>query len=151
MTHRQMTAKDYGKAIGVGIATAIILSLIIVPANQAGFLPMPRPLSLAFAQLLFGDVPLVVGLLFHLLYVTFWSVIYLRVFTQPTFFNALYLAVGLWLLVLVLFFPIIGWGLFGLAVGPMLMVAALIPHLLFAIVLWGLSRFTFVRSGAGPT
>lgn len=129
MRLQQMTARGYAKAISVGLATAIILSLIMLPANQAGFMPMPRPLSLAFAQLLFGDVPLAVGLLFHTLYVTFWSVVYLLVFKQPTFLNALWLALGLWLLVLVLFFPIVGWGLMGLAVGPMLVVAALLPHL----------------------
>lgn len=151
MRRRQMTAKEYAKAIGVGIATAIILSLIIVPANQAGILSMPRPLPLAFAQLLFGDVPWVVGLLFHVLYVTLWSVVYLAVFSQPKFFNALWLALGLWLLVLLLFFPLIGWGLMGLAVGPMLVLAALIPHLLFAIILWGLSRWAFAGGGAATT
>ena len=141
-----MTAKGYAKAIGVGIASAIILSLIMLPANQAGIMPMPRPLSLAFAQELLGDVPLAVGLLFHTLYVTFWSVVYLLVFKQPTFLNALWLALGLWLLVLVLFFPIVGWGLLGMAVGPMLIVASLLPHLLYAIVLWGLSRLAFPQA-----
>lgn len=145
MRLQKMTARGYVSAIGVGIATAAILSLIMVPANQAGFTPMPRPLALAFAQLLFGDVSFAVGLLFHTLYVSFWSVVYLLMFKQPTFLNALWLALGLWLLVLVFFFPIVGWGLLGLAVGPGLMVASLITHLLFAIVLWGLSRLAFTR------
>jgi hypothetical protein len=41
------------------------------------------------------------------------------------------------------FFPVVGWGFLGLAVGPKLIVASLVPHLLFAIVLWGLCRFAF--------
>jgi hypothetical protein len=144
MRLRKITARGYAKAIGVGIATAVILALIMAPANQ-GLMAMPRPLALAFAQLLFGDVPLAVGPLLHTLYVTFWSVVYLLVFKQPTFFNALLLALGLWLLVLVVFFPIVGWGLMGRAVGPMLMISSLIGHLLFAVVLWGLTRLLFAR------
>jgi len=54
--------------------------------------------------------------------------------------------------VLVVFFPIIGWGFLGLAVSPKLIVASLIPHLLFAVFLWGLGRTMFrdVRTGHVP-
>lgn len=145
MRLHQMTARGYAMAIGVGVATAMILSLIMLPVYQAGVMPISRPLALAFAQRLFGDVPFMMGQLFHTLYVTFWSVVYLLVFKQSTLFNALLLALGLWLLVLVFFFPAVGWGLMGLAVGPLLIVASFISHLLFAIILWGLSRLAFPR------
>jgi len=55
----------------------------------------------------------------------------------------LLLGMGLWLLVLVAFFPIVGWGFLGLAVSSKLIVAALIPHLLFSIFLWALCRGMF--------
>ncbi len=77
---------------------------------------------------------------------TFWSVVYVAVFEQRTFLNALWLALGLWLVVLVFFFPIVGWGFFGLAVSPKLIVASLVPHVLFAIVLWGICRWAFPAS-----
>lgn len=143
MRWQQMKPKDYAKAIGVGIATAVILSLIMVPAFKAGMSPLPKPLGLAFAQVLLGKVPLPVGLLFHVVYVTFWSVAYVALFDRQTFLNALWLALGLWVLVLILFFPIVGWGFLGLAVGPKLIVASLVPHALFAIVLWGICRWAF--------
>jgi hypothetical protein len=146
MALRQMTPKGYAKAIGVGIATAVILSLVMVPAFKAGISPLPKPLGLAFAQVLLGEVPLPVGLLFHIAYVTFWSVVYVAVFKRQSFLNALWLALGLWLVVLVLFFPIVGWGFFGLAVSPKLIVASLVPHVLFAIVLWGICRWAFPAS-----
>lgn len=57
--------------------------------------------------------------------------------------NALMLGLGLWILVLVVFFPIVGWGFLGLAISPKLIVASLIPHLLFALFLWGLCRVAF--------
>lgn len=147
MLLRQMTSKGYGKAIGVGIATALILSIIMIPAFKAGISPQPKPLGLAFAQVLLGQVPLPVGILFHIAYVTFWSVVYITVFKRRTFLNALWLALGLWLIVLVIFFPLVGWGIFGLAVSPKLIVASLIPHILFAIILWGISRWAFPMHG----
>ena len=143
MSMQPMTPKDYAKAIGVGVVTAVILSLVMVPAFKAGISPLPKPLGLAFAQLILGEVPLPVGLLFHIVYVTFWSVVYIVVFKQRTFQNALWLALGLWLAVLVFFFPVVGGGFLGVAVGPKIIVASLVPHVLFAIVLWGISRRVF--------
>jgi hypothetical protein len=58
------------------------------------------------------------------------------------------LAIALWVLVLVFFFPVVGWGFFGVAVTPKLIVGAAVPHLLFAIFLWGLCRWAFVRNPA---
>lgn len=143
MRSQLVTTKDYAKAIGVGVATAVILSFIIVPAFKAGISPLPKPLGLAFAQVVLGKVPLPVGLLFHVAYVTFWSVVYVALFERRTFLNAFWLALGLWAVVLVFFFPVVGWGFLGLAVSPKLAVASLVPHLLFALVLWGLSRWAF--------
>ena len=143
MILQQMKAKDYAKAIGVGIGTGVLLSLIMIPATRAGISPMPKPLGLAFAQLLLGKVPLPVGILFHIAYVTIWSVIYVIAFQRRTFLNALWLALGLWALVLIMFYPLVGWGFFGLAVSPVLIVASLLLHILFAIFLWSLSRLAF--------
>ena len=60
-----------------------------------------------------------------------------------TLMRALVLGIALWLFVLVFFFPVVGWGFFGLAVGPKMIVGAAIPHLLFAFLLWGLCRWAF--------
>jgi len=140
---QQLTLRDFTKAFGIGILTAVLLSLVMVPLFKFGISPLPKPLGLAFAQVLLGEVPLPIGLVFHVLYVTFWSVFYVAVFKQRTILNALWLALGLWVIVLVLFFPIVGWGLLGLAVSPKLIIASLIPHLLFSIILWLLSRRIF--------
>lgn len=140
-----LTGRDFAKAVGVGVVTSLILSAIMVPAFLAGLPPMPKPPSLAFAETLFGrSLPLPVGLLFHVLYVTAWSVVFVALFRdRPTFLRALGLAVFLWLVALAVFFPINGWGFLGLGVGPKLIPAAAVPHLLFAIVLWALCRWAF--------
>lgn len=106
---------------------------------------MPRPLGLAFADRLLGaEVPLPVGLLFHIAWVTFASIIYVVLFRDNLAFSrALALAFALWALVLVFFFPYVGWGFLGLNIGPKLIVASAVPHLLFAVFLRGLSRLFF--------
>ena len=81
------------------------------------------------------------GLLFHTAYVTFWSVIFVRYFPRRNLATAFALAGALWIGVLVVFFPIIGWGIAGLHVSPRLIPASLVPHLLFGFFLWGLEKY----------
>jgi hypothetical protein len=140
-----LTPKEIWKALGVGVANALILSAIMLPAFKFGIAPMPQQPSLAFAETLFGaPLPLPVGLLFHVLYVTFWSVVYIAFFRDRlTFLNALWVGLFLWIVILAVFFPFIGWGFLGLAISPKLIPASLVPHVLFAVVLWGLSRVAF--------
>ncbi len=147
-----LSLKDLAKAIGVGVGTAVLLSAVMVPAFKLGISPLPKPLGLAFAEtLLERSLPLPVGLLFHVAYVTFWAVAYVAALrAQRPLVNALLLGLVLWLVVLAVFFPIVGWGVLGLGVSPKLIVASLVPHLLFAVFLWGLCRFVF-KVGPGQT
>lgn len=138
----------YWKGAGVGIVTAVLLSAIMVPAFKSGLAPMPEQPSLAFAETILGrKLPLPVGLLFHAAYVIFWSVVYV-VAVRRTLANALWLALGLWAVALVVFFPVVGWGFLGLAISPKLIVAALVPHLIFGLFLWGACRIVFGRAVA---
>jgi hypothetical protein len=145
MQIHSLAPKEALKAVGIGIVTALLLSAVMVPAFKFGIAPMPKPPSLAFAETLFGrDLPLPVGLLFHVAYVTFWALAYVMVFRDRlTFLNALWLGLGLWVVILVFFFPVVGWGFLGLAISPKLIPASLVPHVLFAVLLWGLCRIGF--------
>jgi len=145
MRLHRLSASDLLKAVAVGIATALLLSAVMVPAIMSGVSPLPKPLGLAFAETLAGRaLPLPVGLLFHVAYVAFWSVVYVSLFRDKlSLTRALAFAGLLWVAVLLLFFPVVGWGVLGLAVGPKLIAASLVPHLLFAVFLWGLCRIVF--------
>jgi hypothetical protein len=152
MQLNRLSKKETLKALGIGVLTAVLLSAIMVPAFKFGIAPMPKQPSLAFAQRLFGEnTPLPVGLLFHVAYVTFWSVVYISIFRDRlTFRNALWLGLVLWGVNLVFFFPFLGWGFFGLAISPKLIFASLIPHVLFAVFLWGMCRWSFkAKTGSG--
>ena len=90
------------------------------------------------------NLPLPVGLLFHVAWVTFWSVFYMVFFWQRlTFPRAAALAAALLALMYVVFFPFIGWGLFGMAIGPKAILGGFITHALFAVILWALAHWTF--------
>ncbi len=145
MRFHDLSARERAKAFCVGIATGLLLSVVMVLSFKSGVSPLPKPVGLAFAEtVLGGPLPLPVGLAFHLAYVTFWSMAFVAFLRDSlTVRNALALALVLWIGVLVVFFPIIGWGFLGLAISPKLIVASLVPHLLFGVFLWGLCRFAF--------
>ena len=78
---RSDETRQLWKAVAVGVGTAALLSAIMVPALKMGISPMPGPLALVFAQTLFdAKLPLPVGLGFHVVWVTFWSVVYVVLF-----------------------------------------------------------------------
>jgi magnesium-transporting ATPase (P-type) len=143
-----LSTREWWKAVGVGVATAAIVAVLNVIALKTQVSPLPKPLGLAFAEVVFGrSLPHPVGLLFHLAWVTFFSVVYVILWRNAlTLRNAIILASVLWLLVLFLFFPIVGWGFFGLAVSPKLILPATVSHLLFALILWSLCRLAFGQS-----
>ncbi|NKE69987.1 hypothetical protein [Candidatus Manganitrophus noduliformans] len=136
---------DLLKGAGIGVINAVLLSAIMVPLFRAGVSPLPEPLGLAFAETLLNrPLPLPIGLLFHIAWVTLWSMVYVALFRDRlTFGNALLVALILWASVLFFFFPFVGWGFLGLKIGPMLIAASAVPHFLFALFLWALSKFSF--------
>lgn len=148
MKLHSLPGREWGFAVGIGMLTGILLSAVMVPAFMLGIAPMPEPPSLAFAKVLLGPgVPLPIGLLFHLAYVTGWAVVFVVLFRRSlTFLNALWLGLALWIVLLLVFFPIIGWGFLGLAIGPKLIIASLVPHLLFSVILWALCRVAFGKT-----
>jgi hypothetical protein len=145
MKMHALDGQEWVKAIGVGIGVSILTAAFMLATAKAGVSPLPKALGLTFAETVLGrTVPLPVGLLFHTVWTTAFSVLYVVVFREAlTFMRALALGIALWIFVLVFFFPVVGWGLFGLGVGPKLIVGAAIPHLLFALFLWGLCRWAF--------
>lgn len=152
MEFQNLSTREWAKALGVGIVNGLLLTAIMVPAIKSGISPFPKPVGLAFAETVLGrTLPLPVGLLFHLAYVTFWSMAFVAFLRNSlTLRNALLLALVLWIGVLVVFFPVIGWGFLGLGlgIGPKPIVAAFVPHLLFGLFLWALCRFAFKDGNA---
>jgi hypothetical protein len=142
MIQTPSTKPPWSRALGIGIGVSVLTAVVMVALTKAGLSPFPKPPSLAFAETLLGrSLPLPVGLLFHTVYVTFWSVVFVRYSPRKDLLTAMALAGVLWLVILALFFPVVGWGFAGLALSPKLIPASAVPHLLFGLLLWGLDRY----------
>lgn len=134
--------RSWLRAIGIGLLVSITTAAVMLVLTFAGLSPFPKPPSLAFAETaLRRALPLPVGLVFHTVYVTFWSVIFVRYFPRRDIWTALGLAAFLWIVILAVFFPIVGWSLAGMAVSPKLIVASLVPHVLFGLLLWAFDGY----------
>ena len=122
MKWHHLSAPDWVRAIGVGIGVSILTAAFMAATLKAGISPLPKALGLAFAEtVLHRPAPLAVGLLFHAAWVTAFSVVYVGLFRDElTLMPALALGFGLWLVVLLFFFPVVGWGFLGPGVGPKL-------------------------------
>ena len=146
------SAPDVARVIVIGLITAAVTAAVMFIGIKSGVSPLPKPLALAFVQTLFGPgVPIPVGFAFHAAWVTFFTFVYVMLFRESlNFAPAFWLAFLLWVSVLVIFFPLVGWGFFGIAVSPALIVASALPHLLFAVLIWGFSRFLLERREEQP-
>lgn len=140
------------KAAVVGIVAALVMFIFIFGAIQSGMAPFNIPPSAAMLTKLAMNVgPL--ALLVHFGYGAFWSIVLVYWFQVTTSAaKGIYLALGLWLLMMIVYSPIIGWGFFGfggagatlppddplyLAPGPQYLVATLVLHLIYgAIIGW---------------
>lgn len=142
MRVHSLSPSEWGKTLAIGLGVAVLTGAVMFLGIQTGISPLPKPLGLAFAETVLGtSLPLPIGLLFHAAWVMLFSAVYVVLFRDAlTFMNVFWLAFALWLLTLVFFYPVVGWGFLGLAVTPMLIIASAVPHLLFAFFLWGLCR-----------
>jgi hypothetical protein len=138
------TRGDILRALLVGVLVAIGTGAVTVPLFKLGIAPMPEAPSLAFAKTLFGPVPDVAGLVFHLVYVTGVTAAALAILgPRPGALPIALVSAALYVVALVIVFPLVGWGLAGLAVTPKIAGAAIAPHVLYGLVFWAADRLVF--------
>lgn len=137
------------KAILAGMIGSLIMFIImILGINVTGFAPFNLPPSAAFLVSLdfyAGPLPLIV----HFGYGAFWSVVLLAIFKeQTTTGKGLGLAMVLWLILMVIYGPIIGWGFFGfgseqlastdqlyLGSAPKYLIVTLLLHVVYGLII----------------
>ena len=145
----------WGRVVVTGLLGSLVMFVIIMIVIQSGIAPFNIAPSAAFlAKLGLPTKPL--ALFVHFGYGAFWSVLLVALFKdQTTLRNGIGLAIGLWVIMMVIYSPIIGWGLFGLSgsgtavkpdsplylqSGPKYLVATLVLHLIYGSIIGGLNE-----------
>ena len=138
------------KAAGVGLVGSLVMFLLMMLGiHGTGIAPFNTPPSAAFLMKL-GLPAQPLGLIVHFGYGAFWSVLLVYLYGNRTDIKkGLGIAVGAWLIMMILYSPIIGWGVFGfgdahtlastdplyLETGPKYLISTLILHLVFGAII----------------
>lgn len=136
------------------LGSLVMFLLIMVGIHGTGIAPFNLPPSAAFLEQLglnTGPLPLVV----HFGYGATWSVVLVALYGAGTSVKrGVFLAVGLWLFMMLAYSPLIGWGVFGIggsghtlpASDPLYLgspvkyvVATLLLHLIYGAIIGGLN------------
>lgn len=103
------------KAAIVGALGSFAMFIIMAPMIQSGMAPFSQPPSAAALEA-FGFPTQPLALLAHFGYGTFWSVVLVFLFEEGAdLVKGLGLATLLWLFMMLVHSPMIGWGIFGTA------------------------------------
>ena len=136
----------------VGMLGSLIMFLLMMfGIHVSGIAPFNIPPSAAFLTKLgiaVGPLPLLV----HFGYGAFWSILLVYLYKEKTDLKrGVGISMAAWLIMMLIYSPIIGWGIFGfgnahmldaahplyLEAGPKYMIATLVLHLIFgAIIGW---------------
>lgn len=134
------------RGLGWGVLATIVMSIPMMIGMATGVAPMPEPIPKALVTLVVGEsLPapfvMVLAAASHLGYGGFFGVVLVEVFPDAGLKEGLLLGVFLWLVMELVVLPVLGWGVFGIAITPTIAVATLVLHLLYGTTLgWGLRR-----------
>jgi len=157
-----LTRAEFVKAGVAGLIGGIIMFIpMIYLVNVAGVAPFNMPPSAAFATALGINFAAPVAPVLHFLYAILGGLVYLVVFRDSlTVTNALVLAGVMWLIMMFIYSPVIGWGVFGFGdaqalpasdpmhLGPPVQYIVVTAgfHILYAVVLWLAARAMIGRT-----
>lgn len=131
-----------------GLLGTLAMSIIMLIGMGTGLSPIPEPIPLAIAEGLLGRLAKPLILLFaiitHFSYGAVNGALLGYIFEHKcTIWYGVSWGVFLWLIMELIVLPLLGWGVFGLAITPAIAVATLILHLIYGATLgWGMTRLT---------
>jgi len=141
---------QYFKAAVSGAVAALAMFIVIAVLIQTGNAPFNLPPSQAFLDRI-GLPPQPLGLIVHFGYGIVWSIILVAIMgRQVRIRHGIGLSLLLWLIMMVVYSPVIGWGFFGFAAPAhefpadhprhlgssiMYLVGALVLHLIYGLTM----------------
>jgi hypothetical protein len=156
------------KTIIAGLAASLVMLIVIYVAIISGLAPFNAAPSTAFLYNL-GIKSLPLSLVLHFAYGTFWAFVLLNLLEKDvTVGKTLLMALALWLFMMLVYSPIIGYGLFGLGYAYLLnpahplylkpgvisvglyIISTLLVHLIYGLILGGLASRWIVKEAKRP-
>ncbi len=138
-----METKRLAVGFGWGVVATIAMSVLMILGVITGLSPMPSPIPEAIFNKglgllgvgLPGPLIMLLAAVAHLSYGGVAGAL-LAALTRPvTVWKGLGWGVLLWIVMQVAVFPLLGWGLFGVAITPRIAVATLVLHLVYGATL----------------
>ncbi len=149
-----MQGSTLAKAGIVGLIGSLVMFIMMQISLSTGMAPFNVPPSAAF-MISIGLPAKPLALIVHFLYGAFWSVLLVAIYKQATSVGkGILFSLIPWLILMLVFSPIIGWGVFGMGDGndvakdselylgssAMFFVASLVLHILFGAIIGWLDR-----------
>jgi hypothetical protein len=128
------------KAIVVGAVASLVMALIMMVAISQEIAPFSLPPSAAFSHKL-GLPAQPTGIIVHFVYGMFLSLVFVYLFRETiSFTKGVGFSIVIWLVMMLVFSPIIGWGVFGLNAsygepGDMLYLASMIKYIVATLTM----------------
>lgn len=157
-----MRESNYLKAGVAGIAGSLAMFILMRIGLATGMAPFNIPPSAAFLMKL-GILAKPLGLIAHFFYGTLWAVLLAGFFKEKvTILKGVGLSVFLWIIMMFIISPIIGWGVFGFSEATELakneklylenplkyVVATLFLHLIYGITVGAVEAKWAVKNNA---
>lgn len=137
--------RRFSGGFGWGVSATVAMSALMILGTLTGASPMPMPIPAAIVgKLTSGALPkpalMAAAAVLHLGYGGLWGGV-LAAAGGRTTRSGVALGAALWVLMGVAVLPWLGWGYFGTAQAPMIVLATLVLHLIYGATLgWGLGR-----------
>ncbi|WP_198586772.1 DUF6789 family protein [Glycomyces xiaoerkulensis] len=137
---------------GWGALATVAMSVVMLAATATGISPMPKPIPAALVAHALGELPrpgmvaLAAGS--HLAYGAVAGTALAGLFRRVNLWTGAAYGAALWVLMGLVWLPVLGWGPFGTSVAAPIAVATLVLHLIYGIVLGGLLGRSAASGGA---
>lgn len=134
------------RGFGWGVAATVVMSIPMMIGMASGVAPMPEPIPKALVKLVLGTAlpaPLLMAASAgsHLAYGGASGALLVCLYPDAGRWAGLGMGGFLWFVMQVAVLPLLGWGLFGMALTPKIALATLVLHLIYGATLgWGLGR-----------
>lgn len=128
-----------------GIIATFVMTLIMLTGMLSGISPIPEPIPVAIVKLIFGSLPkpalMILGMGAHFAYGGVAGLILFKLSKDNKFWHGLAWGIMLWLIMHLVFLPLIGWGFFATAMNIKIVPATLVLHLIYGGILgYGLTK-----------